>query len=235
MSNIFTIDVTNNSGSIQDFYIFQMPAIYTGGLQVYSNSIFHKQLGAASQGGGVMECQINLQFYAGAQEETQSLCVGRISGDITTSQPVILTPATGVPVTNNATLMTIDPLMLSPPYVDKSVPVGAFQISTPVYNPGPDGNYNIGSAIQSAIPGTPAIMSNFVVAQPNKVFNCKPALIFYVAVGDYSAGTVIDFTTASTRSAICDSATGYQKFVVSYNSNGTWTVTNTALTMAMWV
>ena len=222
---MYAINVTNNTASKQNFFVFQAPAVYAGGPTVYSNSVYQQTVGPSAAGGGVMQCLINLQYYAGAQQQTAPPAVGHVSGGITTIQAVNLTPATGVP-TSNATQMSVDPLMLSPPYADNTVQTGAFRILTPIYTPGPDGNYNIGSAVQSPVAGAPAIMSNFVVAQPNDTLDCQPVLVFYVATGNFTAGTVINFTSASRGSATCDATTGYQTFGVSYNANGTWTVTN---------
>ena len=40
MSTMITINVTNNSRGVQNFFFFQQPAQYSGGAQVYSNSLY---------------------------------------------------------------------------------------------------------------------------------------------------------------------------------------------------
>jgi len=224
MSNLYTINVTNNSGSNQEFFIFQQPAIYTGGPKVYSNSLY-QELVAPYSNGGVMQFQMNLQFYAGVQSQSSTPSVGSVSGGITASQPVNLTPLTGE-ATNNTTNFSIHPLSLSKPTSSSEVQAGAFRIVAPIYTPASDGNYNVGMAAQGTVPGAPAILSNFIVANPNQFVDCQPVLQFYVATGSYSAGQVVNFSSASVGSALCDATTGASTFYVSYNANGTWTVTS---------
>lgn len=222
MSTIYTINVTNNSTSLQDFFFFQAPAIYTGGPLVYSNSLYHSQLSPFSQSGSVLQFQMNTQYFAGAQTQTATPTVGHVSGGTTSSQPVNLAPASGTG-TNDAVNLSVDPLGLSPAYSLAGVQGGAFRIVAPNFNPNTYGNYNIGSAIQNAS-GSPATVSNFITAQPGQFTDCQPVLIFYVQVGSYTAGQVINFSSASTQAASCDTTTGHTTFNVSYNVDGSWTI-----------
>lgn len=223
MSNIYTINVTNNSGSDQNFFIFQAPAVYYGGAEVYTNSLFQEEVAPYSAGGGVMQFQTNLQFYAGAQTQFSTPSIGNVSGGTTTSQPMNLTPASGTP-TNNMTSLSIDPLALSAPTSETGVQPGAFRIVAPIYTPASTGNFNIGMATQGLVPGAPPILSNFIIAQPNQFVDCQPVLKFYVATGTYTPGKVVNFTSASNVSALCDATSGSSTFMVSYNADGTWTV-----------
>lgn len=222
MSTMYTINVTNNSSTTQDFFFFQAPAIYTGGPTVYSNSLYHSKLANATTGGSVLTFQMNVQYYAGAQTQTSPPAVGQISGGTTASQPINLAPASGSG-SSDATYMGINPLSLSVPVGVDGVQPGAFRIIAPTYNPNSEGNFNIGSAIQT-IPGSPAIVSNFVVAQPNQFVDCQPVVVFYVQTGSYTPGQVINFTSASNQAATCDATTGHKTFNVTYNIDGTWTV-----------
>lgn len=219
---IYTINVTNNSNSTQGFFFFQVPAVYTGGPTVYSNSLFHSMLQPAASSGSVLTFQMNQQYFAGAQTQMAPPTTGHVSGGTTASQPVNLTPASGTG-TGNATNMSVDPLGLSLPYSQSGVQPGAFRIVAPTYNPNADGDFNIGSAIQNAN-GGPATVSNFITAKPNQFVDCQPVLIFYVQTGSYTAGQVINFTSASNMAASCDTTTGHTTFNVTYNVDGTWTV-----------
>ena len=46
MSTLLTINVKNLESATQEFYFFQEPAVYTGGSQVFSNSLFSQSLGS---------------------------------------------------------------------------------------------------------------------------------------------------------------------------------------------
>jgi hypothetical protein len=222
MSTIYTINVTNNSTANQDFFFFQAPAIYTGGPTVYANSLYSSLLQPYASSGTVLTFEMNVQYFAGAQTQTAAPTVGHVSGGSTSSQPVNLAPASGTG-TNDATNMSVDPLGLSPAYSLAGVQPGAFRIVAPTYNPNSDGNFNIGSAIQNAA-GGPATISNFVVAQPSQFVDCQPVLVFYVQTGSYQAGQVINFSSASTLAASCNTTTGHNTFNVTYNVDGTWSV-----------
>lgn len=53
MSTLIRVNVTNNSSSPKNFYFFQQPAIYSGGSQVYTNSILSTTILPSQQGGSV--------------------------------------------------------------------------------------------------------------------------------------------------------------------------------------
>ncbi len=91
-------------------------------------------------------------------------------------------------------------------------------------------NYNAGSAVQTLTGGI--VLSNFVTAQPNSNIDCQPIIKFYVQTGTYTPGTVMNFTSSSATAALCDATPGYSSFSVSYNPDGTWTVTPYALLRA---
>jgi hypothetical protein len=107
-------------------------------------------------------------------------------------------------------------------------PAGSFRIAVPIFDP-VIGNYNAGLAVQSITGQT--ILSSFVTAQPNGNLDCQPAGVFYVAIGSYAAGTVIDFAQASANAGRCDTTPGYTTFNVTYNANGTFAVQPFAVTL----
>lgn len=225
MSTVYTINVTNNSNSIQDFFFFQAPAIYTGGATVYSNSLYQSELRPSVGSGSVLTFEMNKQYYAGAQTQWSPPAVGAVSGDTTACQAIDLAPASGGAATKCATNMSVAPLGLSPAAsLAADVQPGAFRIIAPVYNPNTDGNINIGAAVQNKA-GGPATVSSFIVAQPNQYVDCQPILTFYVQTGTYTPGQVINFTAASNDAAECDTTTGHTTFNVTYNVDGTWAVT----------
>ncbi|MFA3780542.1 hypothetical protein [Yersinia sp. 1652 StPb PI] len=222
MSTLYTINVINNSPTAQDFFFFQKPAIYTGGAKVYSNSIYQEVLSPFASSGSVLTFECLMQFYAGAQSQLPSLLVGQDSGYITSSQPVDLTSITAGVQTANTTVMSVDPsLGLSPATYTEGVQPGAYRIVTPAFNPVTD-VFNAGLAVQSA--SGSSVLSSFINAEPSKNIDCQPVLSFYVQTGTYQAGTVINFSTSSVGSAICDTTQGVTAFNVIYNPQGTWTV-----------
>jgi hypothetical protein len=224
MSTTYTINVTNNSSVNQDFFIFQQPAIYVGGPAPYTNALYQELVAPAKNGGGVMTFEMTQQFYAGVQEQFMAPAVGAVSGGTTSCQPINTTLAAGA--ASNATTFTIKPLALAEPATNADVQSGAFRITAPIYVPGQDGNYNVGLASLPKIPGAPAIMSSFIAAQPNQFVDCQPIMKFYVATGSYTPGTVVNFTSASVTAVVCDATDGTSTFQVSYNKDGTWTITS---------
>lgn len=221
MSTLIRINVTNNSPYVNNFFFFQQPAEYTGGEEVFSNSLLSTTILPASQGGSVYTFLLNLQYYAGVQQRFTLPEVGKPSGYMSAIQPVEITPATGS-VNNSVTMMNKPALGLKPAVADSGVQKGAFRIVSPVYNPGLE-QYNGGSAVR--MPNGSVVLSNFVTIKPSTNLDCQPVLKFYVQTGDYSAGTVMNFTSSSVNAALCDATEGFTTFNVVYNADGTWTVT----------
>jgi hypothetical protein len=226
MPTLITINLTNKSTQNHSFYFFQQPAIYTGGASVYSNSLYSAPLAPfndPTSGGGSLTFRANIQFVAGVQESDNSVPpVGQTSGYGTAIQPIDLTLNSGQP-TNNSTLMVVTTgLGLSSPKFTNGVQPGAFRITTPSYN-AVSNNYFAGSAVQ--LGNGSYVLSNFVLASPAANIDAQPILRYYVAVGDYVAGTVMNFTTSSVGSGLCDATQGKVSFNVNYDTSGNWTVT----------
>ncbi|GJE46584.1 hypothetical protein [Methylobacterium soli] len=231
MATPITINVRNNSDTAQSFFFFQAPAIYTGGSEVYTNSLFSQTVLPYSTSGAVLTFSLVLQFVAGVQQQVAPPVVGKPSGQLAASQAIGLTPAAGGAETNNTTSMTVQPsLGLSTPVSTQGPQAGSFRIVTPPFNPTLQ-KYNAGSAIQNVSGGI--TLSNFVTALPNSNLDCQPVLKFYVATGNYTAGTVMNFTSSSRSAALCDATPGYQSFNVSYNPDGTWDVQSAASFLAL--
>jgi hypothetical protein len=224
MSTLYTINVTNKSQYTQDFYFFQRPAVYIGGTTVYSNSIYHSQLRSYSESGAMLTFKLLQQYYAGVQDQAQQIVVGQASGYTTASQPIDLTTSSGS--TNNCTTMQIDPLGLTPPAYVQGVQNGAFRIITSEFNPVTN-KYNAGLAVQNQTDGS-IVLSNFINVQPNINIDVQPVLIFYVQIGSYQAGSVVNFTTSSVGAAVCDTTQGTTTFNVTYEMNGSWSVDSSA-------
>jgi len=217
MSTLLTINVTNLESAAQNIFFFQQPAIYTGGAQVYSNSLFSQLLGNYDQTGTILTFQVNMQFYAGIQQAHSTPKVGHSSGYSSASRPIDLAPASGT--ANDWTTASVNPLGLTPPTSGSGVEPGAFRITTPVYDP--PAIYNVGSAVN--VNGG-IVLSNFVIADPNSNTDCQPILTYYVATGNYTPGTVMNFTQSSTSAATCDFTGGYTIIDVALGANGSWTV-----------
>ncbi|MGH8761662.1 MAG: hypothetical protein ACREUR_00330 [Nitrosospira sp.] len=231
MSTLFTINIQNNSSAFQNFYVFQQPAIYVGGPQVYTNSLWSQGVLPSSEGGSSATFMMLQQFYAGVQQQINLPAVGGVSGYSSAIQAIGLTPAAGGSPTNNTTSMIISPALgLTPPVNTTGPQAGSFRIITPAFNPTVT-PYNAGSASQS--PSGAVILSNFVVAQPNQNIDCQPVLQFYVQTGTYTPGMVINFSTSSVNAALCNATTGFVSFNVSYNIDGTWSVTSSAAPKVM--
>jgi len=220
MATLYTINVRNLSLSTQDFYFFQKPAVYTGGPQVYSNSIFHEQLRSYESSGSELTFQFLQQYYAGVQTRLYPPVVGQASGFTTSNRAIDLTSRSGEG--NNSTQMSVDPLGLSVPANQPGVQPGAYRIVSPPFNPVLQ-QFNGGLAIRNSRNNV-VTLSNYVTVEPSKNLDCQPVLIFYVQTGGYNAGDVINFTTSSVGAAACDTTPGYTTFNVTYEMNGSWSL-----------
>lgn len=220
MSTLIQINVKNESQYLQNMFFFQQPAVYAGGSQVYSNSLLSASLLPFSQSGSVYTFLLDLQYYAGVQQQIPALQVGEPSGYNSAIQPIGLTPAQGAP-TSNSTTMLLPALGLAPPVTDASVQHGAFRIVAPSFTPALQ-QYNGGSAVQLA--NGSVVLSNFTTVMPMTNLDCQPILKFYVQTGTYTSGTVMNFTQSSTNSALCDATGGFTTFNVTYTADGKWLV-----------
>src|ERR1700754_1858183 len=230
MATLITINVTNNSTTIQNFFFFQQPAVYSGGAEVYTNSLYTQALLPYATSGAVLSFSMLLQYNAGVQQQISPPQIGQPSGQLAAIQAINLTPAAGGQPTNNTTSMTVSPsLGLSVPVSTTGPQPGSFRIITPIFNP-VLANYNAGSAVR-ALSGS-ITLSNFVTAPPNSNLDCQPVITFYVQTGTYTPGTVMNFTASSINAAVCDATPGYTTFNVSYNVDGTWKVQPMALVRA---
>ncbi|TIX90138.1 hypothetical protein [Rhizobium sp. P44RR-XXIV] len=214
MSKLLTINVKNNQPQTQSFYFFQQPAIYAGGRQVYSNSLFSMALGSYSQTGAILTFQANLQYYAAIQQANTPPQVGQQSGFASASRAIDLA-GSGSP--NDWTTATVSPLGLSAPVNGPGVQPGAFRITTPSFNPWD--LYNVGSAL--AVNGG-IVLSNFVQANPMYNIDCQPILKYFVQTGSYTPGTVMNFTQSSVNAALADFTSGHTTCNVTLNVDGTW-------------
>jgi hypothetical protein len=224
MATMITINVTNNSASLQNFFFFQGQAQYAAGGQVYSNSLYTAPLLPYASSGAVLSFTMILQNYAGVQQQIAPPQVGQPSGQLSASQAINVTG--GAPTPNTTTMMVSPSLGLSVPVFTSGLAQGCFRIVTPGYNP-VLAAYNAGAAVQTLQGGV--LLSNFVTAQPNINLDCQPTLKFYVQTGTYTPGTVMNFTSSSVNAALCDATPGYTAFNVTYNPDGTWTVRNFAM------
>ncbi|MBA8879020.1 hypothetical protein [Phyllobacterium myrsinacearum] len=215
MSTLLTINVKNLESATQGFYFFQQPALYAGGPVVYSNSLFAQSLGNFNDTGSTLTFQVNMQYFAGIQQAHSTPQVGQSSGYASASRAIDLAPASGT--ANDWTTASASPLGLSQPTAGTGVQPGAFRITTPVY--APPAIFNVGSAVE--VNGGIAL-SNFVVANPSNNTDCQPILKYYVQTGNYTPGTVMNFSASSVKAAVCDFTGGHSVINVTLNADGTW-------------
>ncbi|UPT96113.1 hypothetical protein J4G48_0044950 [Bradyrhizobium barranii subsp. apii] len=93
MATTITINVQNNSPSLQNFFFFQQPAIYTGGPEVYTNSLYSQALLPYATSGAILTFSLILQDYAGVQQQVTPPTVGKPSGQLSATQAINVTPA----------------------------------------------------------------------------------------------------------------------------------------------
>lgn len=222
MTTPITIIVRNDTPSIQNFFFFQQPAIYSGGAQVYTNSLFTAPLLPHATSGTTLNFTLILQYYAGVQQQSGPPAVGQPSGITAAIQAIGLTPISGPPPANTTNMMVNPALGLSPAFPATGPQTGSFRIVVPSFDPVLQ-KFNAGSAVQHL--DQSITLSNFVTAQPLTNLDCQPVLKFYVQTGTYTPGTVMNFTASSQNAAVCDFTPGYPSYTVIYNADGTWTST----------
>jgi hypothetical protein len=224
MSTLLKIIVANGQKTQNNFFFFQQPAVYTGGPKVYSNSIYARALPPTGSG-STITMLANLQFYAGVQEaNTSTPPVGQVSGYESASEAIDLAAADNKPPNHDCTTMTWDKeagaLGLTAPVNAPDVQAGAFRIITAKYDPAVT-PFNAGSAVMV---NDNIVLSNFVVAGPQRNIDCQPILKYYVNIGSYQAGTVMNFTQSSDNAALCDFTGGFVQAYVTYTADGGWDV-----------
>jgi hypothetical protein len=216
------ITVANKSPNPQGLYFFQEPAKYSGGQEVYTNSLAFQNI-AGYQGGVIAQVIFSMgtQYYAGVQTQTSPPGVSRIQTSAIVAAEIDLTNPGGE--TDNMTAMSIanNTLGLSPASYDTDVTEGAFRVVTPAWNPNLV-NYNVGLA--GLLGNGRVILSNFITAPPSSNVDVSPTVILYVSIGNYTGGMTIDFPSSSKNAAVCDTTTGVTDFMVTYEVDGTWTV-----------
>jgi hypothetical protein len=227
-STLISINVTSKSPQPQNFFFFQQPAIYTGGLTVYSNSLFNGSLPPFNPNTGSQISFLNtLQYYAGVQNSnTSAPPVGQTSGYNTAWAAIALqsNPPSGTNACSaNFTQMNGTQLALSAPVANPAVQPGAFRIVMPTWTPG-QYSFNAGSATQNMTTGN-VVLSNFVLANPTTNLDCQPVLKYYVQTGTFTPGTVMSFTASSIGAGLCDATNGKYNFNVVYGADGQFTVT----------
>lgn len=222
MTSYIQIVLTNNSPQTQNFYFFQQPIVYSGNDTVYSNSIKSIALGSNASSGSAYVFLISTGYCAGVQQSFALPQPGQISGYTTAIRSIGVAPGAGENPTNDSTTMSLSPLGLSVPISDDSISANFFRIKSPSFDP----TLNIyfgGLAVTDV--NNITTMSSYVKIEPLQNLDCQPILKFYVQIGSYAAGTVMNFITSSVNAATCDATTGLRTFNISYNANGTWTVT----------
>lgn len=217
MAGTFTITVQNRQPQTQNFFFFQQPAIYSGGGQVYSNSLSSYTLPSYDMSGTVLTFMVEQQYYAAIQQASAPPMVGQSSGFATANRAIELAGVNGSH-SNDSTTASVSPLGLSQPFNQAGVQAGAFRVTTPGFSP--PSVYNVGSAIAA---NGEIVLSSFVVAQPYNNIDCQPILKFYVQTGAYTPGTVMNFTQSSVSAAMVDFTGGYNRCNVTLNADGTWT------------
>lgn len=218
MSTTLTINVRNYQQVTQEFYIFQEPAIYSGGGKVYSNSLYSEQLGNYDEYGAILTFEVNLQFFAGIQQANTPPQVGQSSGFESAWRAVNLTPAHGTAV-GNSVEASIEPIGMLAATSDANAQAGSFRIVTPQFDPPA---VNIGSAVETKNGGI--VLSNFITAKPLNYTDCQPIIKYYVQTGGFRGGTVMNFTQSSINAGLCDFTGGISAIDVALMPNGLWDV-----------
>lgn len=219
MSTHYKIIVESESKSRQHFYFFQQPAEYVGGVDPYTNSMADGILSPDADEDQLV-FTLEEQYRAGAQKTIEPPKVGEaIVGK--SSQVEIELASDGK--TKNSTELKIDndTVHLEKPVFNSDVSKGSFRICIPQFDPS-NKSYIVG--LGSINEDNEFLLSSFINADPKTNVDVKPIMKFYVATGNYTRGTVVDFTQSSENAAVCDATDGTFKFKVTYTREGEWKV-----------
>lgn len=221
-----------------NFYVFQKQAAFSNSgsnSEIFSSSLGTGVLAPYSTSGAQLHFGLEAQIYAGALSNdvsaTSSAFVSLISTDSTSSatsevsamQPIGLTTGQSSEDVKNHTDLTLYPLGLSQPNYNSEVPTGSFGIAVPAYTTSPSLHLYCGCASLNS-DGT-STLSSYIAPIPNSQVYCGPVAEFFVKVGNYPDGNVIDYSTKNAAS--CNFSTGYHSFMVEYNADGTFSTNGT--------
>lgn len=231
-SSSYQIIVRNLSQTAQYFYVFQKQAGFSPSpspSSILSGSLGCQSVGNYASSGAQINFGLDSQVYAGAVSTMQSapssqyialISLNAATLSVVTStaaaRPVALTTASGSP--ENSTTLTLDPLGLSVPANQTGIPIGGFGMNVPSYTPLPLPELYCGVAAVNS--NQAYILSSFVAPAPNAVLSCVPKQIFFVKMGYQPVGSTVTYDESN--AACCDFTTGYATFVVTYNSDGTF-------------
>lgn len=226
MSTLYSIIVENKSPFPQEFYFFQKPAQYSGGVKVFSNSLGNFGLPAYTPGtNSQLPFKLLKQYYAGVQKQMAPPTVGHSQIGQVSQADIDIASASGNQNTKDGTTVIIDDerhsIYLTPAINTPGTQLGAFRITTPPFNP-IEHKINVGLSIMNH--RGEILLSSFAEGQPNKHIDVQPIVKFYVNTGSYKPGTVVNFTTSSVNAAVCNATDGQLFFKVVYNADGTFTV-----------
>lgn len=221
MPEMLILNVKNCQPETQDFYVFREPAIFASGGQVYSNSLFSQSLGNFDATGDLLALLINPQYLAGIQSADGMPEVGSPSGFALATCPIDFAISSSDSL--DWTTAKAIPLGLTPPVNGSDIQPGAFRITTPSFTAPPCYNVGLADSVNDADGvNKEVVLSSFVLADPIDNIDCIPILKYYIQIGSYAPGDVIDFIQASTAACMADFSGGYSVYTISLLANGQW-------------
>ncbi|KAH7146279.1 hypothetical protein EDB81DRAFT_934207 [Dactylonectria macrodidyma] len=210
MVNKYNIKVINKSGAQQQYALFNKPPIVTGRVQgqIWSN-VFAK--GNTPKGSSANFTVYN-QYYAVVGTSNGAPNVGvevNVTGDREVQLGTTNPNGTAVPGTTLQLLVSED----APQFSDNPLPNGsypnAFEIQTGndfTLQQATKGRYVIGLGGSKSGNGVDGPAATFV-PEPGVRYQIQPLNTYYLAVGDFSKGSLIDVTKIGSTTVAVDFAT----------------------------
>lgn len=232
MSNTHTIAIKNLSKSTVNFFVCQQPAkVLSAGTpyDVVSTSLGTGIVLPHDSSGAVLEFQFDNRVLVAAHSNrtSEDIIIIDIFPDHTEQSgidacwPIDLTPANGSSEVANNTVLSSAPLGLTKPVYANGIPQGNFGIKVPSYTP-QDG-YDLFCGVAIKDPKEGVILSCYVTPAPASQVFCAPEAKYYVKVGTYAVGQIIEISDEN--AALCDFTNGALICNVSYNADGSFEVT----------
>lgn len=226
----YKIIIRNMAAQAANFYAFQQQAAFSSsasGTVVYSTCLSTGELAPSDQSGAQLDFAFDAQIYAGAQcrnAMTGSAALshsflGNTSSLSMAFRAVALTTSMASDNSTNFVKLSVNPLGLSAPFHQEGLAAGFFGLQVPTFAPGSVQGLQCGCAVINQ--DESITLSSFVAPPPATNLYFAPMETYYVKIGSFSVGQVVNYDTAN--SARCDFSNGASVIAVSYGSDGTFT------------
>ncbi|KAF4337525.1 hypothetical protein FBEOM_8623 [Fusarium beomiforme] len=226
MPNTYTITIQNNSGTNQNYALFNEKPVVTSSV---ASKVWNNALKIAPAGpGSSTTFTINSQYYAYVGSSSGVPGQDDVAVSVSTANPVDLgsTDLQGNP--KKGTTLKMDVVDMAPQFTGKAAAngsLGAFGINTA---PGTDDNQFTFQAAKDngwviglgKVVNGKTVPAATIIPQPNCNYQIQPINTWYIAYGTYKAGQVVNFEMTGLTKATVDFTSGPSNARVVHSQGG---------------